>query len=90
MPAATVTSKGQITIPAEVRRDLGLRPGARVDFVRTDEGVYQLIPTTRTVTSLKGFVAALAEPVPLEAMDDAIAAAATESAAAPAAVRADR
>jgi AbrB family looped-hinge helix DNA binding protein len=29
---ATVTSKGQITIPAEVRKALGLRPGDRVVF----------------------------------------------------------
>jgi antitoxin PrlF len=34
---ATVTSKGQITIPREVRRRLGLKPGDRVDFI-TDRG----------------------------------------------------
>ncbi|WP_369123396.1 AbrB/MazE/SpoVT family DNA-binding domain-containing protein, partial [Shewanella electrica] len=33
MPTATVTSKGQITIPAAVRRALGLRTGDRVEFV---------------------------------------------------------
>lgn len=30
---ATVTSKGQITIPAEVRKHLGLKQGDRVEFV---------------------------------------------------------
>jgi bifunctional DNA-binding transcriptional regulator/antitoxin component of YhaV-PrlF toxin-antitoxin module len=29
MPSATVTSKGQITIPIEVRKALGLKPGVR-------------------------------------------------------------
>ncbi|MGH3545797.1 MAG: AbrB/MazE/SpoVT family DNA-binding domain-containing protein [Mycobacteriales bacterium] len=36
MAVATVTSKGQITIPAQVRRTLRLKPGSRVDFVLTD------------------------------------------------------
>ncbi len=31
--AATVTSKGQITIPKRVRDQLGLKPGSRVEFV---------------------------------------------------------
>ena len=34
MPAAKLTSKGQITIPREVRRLLGLRTGDIVDFTR--------------------------------------------------------
>ena len=32
MDASTVTSKGQITIPKEVRRALGIRQGSRVAF----------------------------------------------------------
>ncbi|MDZ4046209.1 MAG: AbrB/MazE/SpoVT family DNA-binding domain-containing protein, partial [Rhodoglobus sp.] len=31
MPTATVTSKGQVTIPAEVRERLGIEAGTRVD-----------------------------------------------------------
>jgi AbrB family looped-hinge helix DNA binding protein len=33
---STITSKGQITIPAEVRRRLGLKQGDRVSFVLED------------------------------------------------------
>jgi AbrB family looped-hinge helix DNA binding protein len=32
MPTATLTSKGQITIPADVRAELGLEPGAQIEF----------------------------------------------------------
>ena len=37
---ATVTSKGQLTIPADLRRDLGLRQGDRIEFAREEAGVY--------------------------------------------------
>lgn len=76
MPSATVTSKGQITIPAAVRRALGLEAGSRVNFVPTEDGSYQLIPATGTVTALKGLVPAPATPVSLDEMAAAIAEAA--------------
>ena len=34
-----VTEKGTVTIPADVRRKLGLTTGSEVDFVETDRGV---------------------------------------------------
>jgi antitoxin PrlF len=34
MPASRVTSKGQITIPKEVRERLGLRPGDELEFIQ--------------------------------------------------------
>jgi AbrB family looped-hinge helix DNA binding protein len=36
---STLSSKGQITVPKAVRDQLGLRPGARVDFELTAQGV---------------------------------------------------
>jgi antitoxin PrlF len=36
---STISSKGQITVPKAVRDRLGLRPGARVDFELTLDGV---------------------------------------------------
>lgn len=35
---STVTSRGRVTIPAEIRRRLGLRTGDKVGFVLTDGG----------------------------------------------------
>jgi antitoxin PrlF len=34
MQTSNLTSKGQVTIPAELRRDLGLKPGDKVRFVK--------------------------------------------------------
>ncbi len=73
MSASTVTSKGQITLPVQVRRSLGLKTGSRVNFVPMDNGSYELVPATGTVKSLKGFIAAPATPVAVEQMDAAIA-----------------
>ena len=36
--SSTLTSKGQITLPAELRRRWGLKPGDRVDFTLQDDG----------------------------------------------------
>ena len=72
MSTATVTSKGQITIPAAVRKELGLRAGSRVSFVRTDPGVFEIRPQNKTITALKGVVPRPVEPVTIEAMDAAV------------------
>jgi len=39
----TVTEKGTVTIPAEIRKKYKLRKGSRVKFVETDEGAL-LVP----------------------------------------------
>ena len=38
MPKATVTTRGRITIPASVRRDLGIVPGDNVSFTQVADG----------------------------------------------------
>jgi AbrB family looped-hinge helix DNA binding protein len=35
-PSSTISSKGQVTVPIEVRHRLGLRQGDRVEFVFED------------------------------------------------------
>ncbi len=74
MPTATVTSKGQITIPLKVRSDMGLTPGDRVDFVRMEDGHYAVVSASHSVKSLKGIVPRPDKPVSLEDMQEAIAA----------------
>ena len=78
MPAATLTSKGQITIPLAVRTALGLHAGTKVDFVRVDDG-FKVVPLRKDASSLKGrFAGRVTKPVSIEAMDRAIAAEVTQ------------
>ncbi|MFZ3116956.1 MAG: AbrB/MazE/SpoVT family DNA-binding domain-containing protein [Variovorax sp.] len=77
MAIATLTSKGQITMPMSVRKALGLRPGAKVDFIAQDDG-FKVVALDTHVSTLKGrFAGRVAKPVSLEAMDQAIADAAS-------------
>lgn len=75
MSSATVTSKGQITIPVDVRLSLGLRAGSRVAFVRTETGSYEIRPETGSIKALKGTVAKPSHPVSVDDMNAAVAAA---------------
>jgi antitoxin PrlF len=77
MPTATLTSKGQITIPKEVREALGVSAGDRVEFVAQEKGVYRVVAATRDVRHLKGLVAKPAKPVTVAAMNRAVARAAS-------------
>jgi AbrB family looped-hinge helix DNA binding protein len=38
-----VTSKGQVTIPVDIRRGLGIESGSKVNFVKRPDGVVQLV-----------------------------------------------
>lgn len=56
MPASTITSKGQTTIPKEIRERLHLQPGDRVDFVVEEDGRVVLEPATLDVSELEGIL----------------------------------
>ena len=80
MPVATLTSKGQITLPISVRNALGLIAGAQVDFLPVD-GSFVLVPVRSDIASLKGrFAGRVKKPVSVEAMNEAIAAGAVSRA----------
>jgi AbrB family looped-hinge helix DNA binding protein len=72
MRESTVTSKGQTTLPRDVRAALGLNPGDRVRYVILDGEVRLL--KARPVSDLAGLLRRPgAKPVTLEAMEEAIA-----------------
>jgi antitoxin PrlF len=73
MSTATVTSKGQITIPAAVRAALGLDTGSRVEFVEIENGRYALVAATEAVQSLKGMLHKPGAAVSVEQMNQVIA-----------------
>jgi AbrB family looped-hinge helix DNA binding protein len=68
---STVTSKGRVTIPAEIRKKLGIDKGDKLSFVITDEGSIELrVPTYSTVASLAGAACSLEQPMDWEKMRD--------------------
>jgi AbrB family looped-hinge helix DNA binding protein len=73
MSTATLTSKGQITIPADVRRDMNVDAGDRVEFVQVEPGRYELIAATRSIRELKGMFGKAKRRVSVEEMNAAIA-----------------
>jgi AbrB family looped-hinge helix DNA binding protein len=78
MAVATLTSKGQTTIPKEIRDLLGLAPGDKLDFVVESDGRVVLRPATLDVRELRGLLRKKGrKPVSLEQMDRAIAEGAT-------------
>ena len=79
MATATVTSKGQITIPAETRKRLRLVPGSKVDFVQNEKGETVLRAKTSDIRKLRGFFKYDGPPVSIEDMDKAVRQAASES-----------
>ena len=73
MTTATITSKGQVTIPKDVRIRLGIDTGDRVEFVEIQDGVFQIVAATQDVQALKGIVPRPKKPVTVAAMKQAIA-----------------
>ena len=69
-----MTSKGQITVPKDVRDELGLIPGMKVDFVRSGPGEYRLRPRNVSVMDLAGILKQDGPTITLEDMEEAIAA----------------
>lgn len=80
MAAATITSKGQITIPIQVRTALGVDTGDRIEFVEIEKGQFAIVPMNRSVRELKGMLRVKGrKAVSIEDMNRTIARRASES-----------
>lgn len=54
MSIATVTTKGQVTIPKEIRDYLKLETGSKVEFVIDENGDVRIIPLNVPLEALSG------------------------------------
>jgi antitoxin PrlF len=73
MTTATLTSKGQITIPVDVRRALNVGTGDRVEFVQVEPGRFEILAATRSVRELKGMFGKATRTVSIDEMNRTIA-----------------
>ncbi len=66
---STITSKGQVTIPAEVREYLGIKTHDKIAFVLDEEGIVRLrVPRYPNIASLRGAAGRLKEPLSWQQM----------------------
>jgi len=66
---STITSKGQVTVPAEVRRHLGVQTGDKIAFVLLPDGEVEIkAPRYPDVASLRGAAGSLSRPLAWEEM----------------------
>lgn len=75
MSVATLTSKGQITIPREIRKELDLHPGDKLDFAVGADGDMHVTAVLRTVAEVFGMLGREAgrKPVSTREMDRKVA-----------------
>ncbi len=55
MDATSVTSKGQVTIPKEVRQELGIRQGSRIEFALVGDHAEMRVKSSPTGVPDSGF-----------------------------------
>lgn len=77
---AIVTSKGQVTIPVDIRLKAKICPGSRLDFQIEDDGSLKVSLVNEDISSLKGIIKSKKKkPVTLKEMKQAIRDASQES-----------
>ena len=68
MSAATITSKGQITIPKDIRALLDLHSGDKINFIVQESGEVRFLPATQDISTLKGIISKPQKAVTVEEM----------------------
>lgn len=68
----TITSKGQMTLPIEIRRKLGLKTGDKLDLYLRDDGRVEMIPLSKSIQSLKGILSKPKRRLSLEEIEQAL------------------
>jgi len=74
---STLTSKGQATIPKDVRDYLKLKPGDQVKFFKHPNGTVVLLPKL-PASAMRGMIKRKGRAVTVEEMNEAVTAGATE------------
>ena len=69
---STLTSKGQLTVPKEVRELLKLKTGDKIQFMINKEGKIELSPIKVRLKDLKGILPPPKKKVTLKDMENAI------------------
>lgn len=70
---ATMTSKGQITLPKEIREQLKLDTGSKLDFLLQPDGTVTVRTLARSATSVAGLLKRSGrKPVTIEQMNTAV------------------
>jgi antitoxin PrlF len=72
MTTATITTKGQITIPKLVRETMHIHSGDRIEFIKLDNERYEIIAVSKDIHELKGMVKTN-QSVTIEEMNNSIA-----------------
>jgi AbrB family looped-hinge helix DNA binding protein len=70
---ATLTSKGQITLPKQIRTQLRLHAGDKLDFFLREDGHVEMVPVKSSIKELKSMIPPPVKGVSLEDMDRAVA-----------------
>jgi len=72
MSLATITSKGQLTIPVEFRTSEHITAGTKVEFFRLPGGGLGLIPLARSIDDLFGCLPSPAQGTSDDQASDAV------------------
>jgi len=68
----TVSSKGQVTLPAEARRRLGIHTGTKLEVIVKDDDRLEIVRVGGSLRDLKGLLAKPRKALSLAQMKNAV------------------